>query len=781
MNHLINDLAMYLAAKEVGVVVEPDTPKRQKMSCVGSSGGPYKGNSTLDHSCKCEKEVKRNSFDGEDKAECTSHGEVFMEEDSGNRGSIEVNLSGVNSRTSSAGDGESESWTKDKATQVGRENHNNRKGKSGVSEKNSLGGQKSQADSSKVETTEEESSGGLADVSHNATINTTNGFNSSMYDPGFLGDGMDKSLMDVPLLLGRPVSEWSEQELHDVELGALSEEDMMTYAQALSRLEYEREQINHTVSTSVASTAVIDSNTYSDIMDSEEMTAVSYISTSSAQEKERLDCANKYPGEVSSTSGSSLSEGSDTERAASKLTSPEGKPNSNNKSGLHVDKGKTPSKLPELHCEESLSDIDEPDGMKDDSDVFKVKGLKGGQAGSNSCLSPSSSNTRSRSRLSSNERTCKSCGQVRNKNKHCSPCKASPTLSSMDSGKVLSPHKGLSNHANTLVQSNKTSRVQSSERNPQNPPHGNQSPRLQSISPAVSSLSSSSSGSGGGKSNLNSRDIHMLSPSMSQLSPRKDACSVSHSKSARNELARLRSPSSASPRKRLCKESGSASSQGGRAKLGSASKRLLFEDESGNNNRVQSHVKRTLASEDASTGLIDKRTSVANNLLENYPMQEDLIGGSLAKSEDGELADPDGIHKLLSASKSDKSSSSLLCQISSSKSKSGLDDDQTISIISNPSNIPHPVPVAGSRHNVANSVKMEPSSHSPSSKSQLTQILSPSTFREEGNQKQAVTLKSIMESAASGDEDYADGENADPVHTSTKPKSHRQQLSLNGE
>ncbi|RUS68976.1 hypothetical protein EGW08_023263, partial [Elysia chlorotica] len=797
MNHLINDLAMYLAAKEVGMVVEPDQPRPRKDSPSphGSrSAGPSKGNSgsAQDHSYECETEVTAKGCGGdEDTDECTSHGEVFMEEDSGNRGSIEVNPSGVSSRNSSAGE-ETESCSSTKAIQASRDS-NSREGRGS--------GRHRQLDSRRVEiTTEEESSGALGDVSNNATINTTNGLSSSICDPGFLGDGIDKSLLDDPVFLGRPVSDWSEMELQDVEIGALSEEDMMVYAQALSRLEYEREQISHTVSTSVAPTAVVRPGS-SDIVDSEDLTTVSYddSSVSSVPDKSGVDSAGKVvaglpegknSGDVSSTSGSSLSETSDVERAACELGSIVSKRVSGVKSDSGEKGGRAASKLPlELECdEELLSDGDEPDGMKDDS-LVKVKGLKGGQAGSASGLSPSGSSNESRTKLSDKEKTCKSGGQAEFKNKLCSPGKSGPALPSIDSGKVLSPHKSLSNHSNTLVQSNKSSsRDPSTERNGRSTSHGNQSPLGLSISPAVSSLSSSSSGSGGGKHpKSGSRDISMVSPSVSQSSPRRDSYSVSHSKSARNELARLRSPSSTSPRKRSHKDSsGSASPHSSRSRPGSASKRLLFEDENGNNNnnKTQGDVKRSL--EPDSPGLTVNKISSANSLLENYPMQEDLIGLSLAKSEEGELADPDGIHKLLgsTSSKPDRSSSSSSIFSPSSKSKSRTDNDQAISIVSSLSNIPHPVPVGGPMQISANGVKTECVLQSPSQKPQLAQILSPSTFREEENQKPgAVSLKSAASSEVNmlKAEEFGDAENADPVNASARPKTHRQQLSTSDE
>ncbi|GFS18750.1 ubiquitin carboxyl-terminal hydrolase 37, partial [Elysia marginata] len=757
LNHIINDLAIYLAAKEVGVVVDPDSPKRRKMS----SGRVKKSNTSSDHNYECVEGMEKNSLDrGEADGECTSHGEVFMEEDSGNRGSLEVNHFGLE-------EDESESWTgvssPDKSEKVSGEGQEGQRRASGHCERILS----SKRNKDKVESQEEDSSGALADVSNNATINTTNGLSTSICDAAFLDEGLNKSVMDDPMFLGKPVSEWPEQALLDIEVNSLSEEDMMIYAQALSRFEYEREQINHRVSTSASNTGDMDQFTLDDIVDSNEDTAISYDSSSSPKGKatsgnasqEVSESGDKFPGEVSSTSGSSLSE-TDIEKDASMPKSPERKSDSTQDKSVS-------KRLPELHCEETLSDLDEPDGTGEETEAAKAKGLKGGQGGTRLCSPPSK--PRSRRKFSDSERHSRSSGHEVAGDEHWSPSTISPPLNSQDN--VLSPHKGLSNHTNNLSVSSKssTSTNHSSEQSLQHSSHSNHSPQHQPRSPTASSLSSTS---GGGLSATKSRDVPMLSPTPSQLSPRKDTYSLSQSKSARNELARLRSPSSASPRKRVCKEPSSASLHAGsKAKTGSASKRLYFEDENISNSRGQSHVKRTLAPEDSDKGLTD-------NLLEKFSKQEDLINGSLAKSEDGELSDPDGIVKLLSPRKSVRPGQILSSHIP--KSKSALGDDQAISIVSNPSNTPHPVPVLGIRHTAVKTIKVE-----SSPKLQHSQILSPSTMQEEGNQPQRVSLKPILEASVSDDvkakQDVLDGEKAEPFHMSPRSKAQGPQVSLNDE
>ena len=791
LNHLVNDLAMYLAAKKIGIVVEPDSPKRRKISpsfCGGrdknSVGRQTKTDPSSDHSYECDGE-RKSGPEGEGEEDCTSHGEVFMEEDSGNRGSLEVNPSSARSRSSSLGEEESESWTGDHPpSKCGPVEASE---ESGDTRRRNEQSQRVAVNNIVSEKAEEDSSGGLADVSSNATVNTTNGLNSSDFDPGFVGDGIDRSLMDDPILQGRPISQWTELELQDVEIKHLSDEEMMIYAQALSRFEYEREQINHSVSSSAAAaTSFRDPYAFTDFMDScDDATAVSYddTSTSSVQGKveqssgkEELEAegAEKYPGEVSSTSGSSLSEGSGGEKDASKPCSLESK----KQTGRHIKAIHDDSKrVPELHCEETLSDIDEPDCMSKDSSTAQVKHPRGGQAGSTPKSPGSGSSARSRNRVSSSEKQSKSSMQAGAGDSECCRSRDNPSSDPVDSGKVLSPHKGLSNHSNTHVPVNSSlsAAAQSSERAAHNSSHGNQSPRPQSHSPTVASMSSSSSGGSGGAkptAGLGGRDIHMLSPAAAQLSPRRD--SISQSKSARNDLARLRSPSSASPRKRITKDSPAAQA---RAKLGSASKRLLFEDEN-NARSAQNLVRRALVSDDVVKALAGTNTSLTNSMLENFPMQEDLINGGLAKSEDGELADPDGIHKLLSLSKP---------YTLSSQSKPKGEDNQSASILSNPSSIPHPVPIGGSKQSIANSTKGEPISHSPSTKSKLTQILTEAP-RDEGNQHPSPSLKTIMESAAPSVkrenlpnlEDLLDGQRAESVPASPRQKPYRPQADDNG-
>ncbi|GFO38569.1 ubiquitin carboxyl-terminal hydrolase 37 [Plakobranchus ocellatus] len=742
MNHLVNDLAMYLAAKDVGVVVDPDSPKPANLpvpTVETNANTMAKENKVSD--CCPESEQARtkeeDGFGGEGQDGCTLHEDVFMEEDSGNRGSLEVNTSRtVHNGSSSLGEGESESWSTEgmsgKQTSLYIQSIRGRRKSSGEDDSDKV--QKRRKDNEP----EEESSGALADVSHSATINTTKN-NNSLCDAGFLSDSVDKSsFTEDPLLLERPISTWSEQDLQKVDIDGLNEEDMMVYAQALSRFEYEREQINYTVSTS-ARTAYQDPYFLEDIIDScDDSTAISYdeISAngrdSSGQREnkdgpkntDKLDDSSKIPGEVSSTSGSSLSETSDVEREAeniSKIKDSDGASNSKTKNGVE-----SSEKIPELLCEETLSDSDEPDGMADDQNAKKVKGLKGGQSAYSSSSSCSCSRRLNGEGASVEESLHASDG------KPCQSCKGQAPQCSETSAKVLSPCKGLRNHSNTLPPLDKSSSSSSSgsvERNVRSRQSSTRSPRHRPLSPGASPLSSPTSSVTGHQKSSLARDIQMRSPSASQSSPRKETYSLSQTKSAKNDLARLRSPSTASPRKRPCKDS---SAFGAKSAVVSVSKCLSFEDENASSLKgSQNSVKQLLASEDGTKSLS------SNSILDNYPMQEDLINGSLAKSENGEEADPDGINGILSLSNTNRcdNSSPLFPSLLKSNSKEG--EDQTTSLTSSyTGSIPIPVPVSGSLHNSTNNMKLDVSSNAAASP------------KEEVNAVKAATAKVFREAVA---------------------------------
>lgn len=748
MNHLINDLAMFLAAKEVGIVVGSDSPKCRKVysSCNSSVN---KSNAQSDHTYDCEEGMENSGLCREGDGECSALGEDFMEEDSGNRGSIEVHpdTSGVEEIQNRDG---ISPLVKHKNRQFSVEGNNKTvKSRMGNNRFESQVQYPSQKTGDKGDG-EESSSGAMADISNNATINTTNGHNSSICDPGFLEDMASSAALDDidPIFQGRPLSEWTEGELYGLGHSNLSEEETLIYVQALSRFEYEREQMGHTVDTTApaANASSSDLFTVEDCIDSND-TPISYDdSTSSAQARAGSSNASqelfeqsgeKLPGEVSSSSGSLL-ETSDNEKDAAVPYSPVSERDPIVKS--RPKKEESNSKAPELYCEETLSDLDEPDGVGTDSPSVKVKkGLKGGQGGS-----------ASRGRKLSSEKLVSPSKHGETSDNHNSP-KSCPSVAC----KVLSPHKVLDNHVNT--HSSSTSSLSEIKAHSHSSSNGNCSPR-QTLSPGVSLLPTPSSNSSGTKkSELNTKDIHRLSPSASQVSPRRENHAVSQSKTTRNELARLRSPSSSSPRKRMCKESGSASHSCSKAKQGSASKRLFFEEES-KNNRAESLVKRALVSEDSEgNGLTD-------NMPKNLTMQEDLIkNGALAKSENGGLFDSDGIHKLLYPRKSERPGKILSPRVSQPKAG---EEDQAISVVSNPSNIPHPVPVGSSHHGTVKTIKTEPS-----------QILPPRRQSEEGNQQMRSTVASTCENVPKWDDD----EKAQSVNASSKSKPSRPQLSVNDE